>query len=545
MKAVNSLAISATVSLAAGLVPLGGCLEEESQSSDDSLGSLEQLASVGTPGSGSTLIPLTELSEAEYQTLWTRLNLARAHAPLIVHAPDETYFPSSVEFFAARASVLCPPDSQLHSAEPVYRDASTSGTPLFGQPTTTPSTNLVTSSWGANCYLVASQANPQYAPPVARGQNLSTDKVPIYVSIKTESPTEFTVYYNAFYPYNLGKMACGSLAPFGECLVPRVRIGNHIGDWESVAIRFNNNGNIVSVGTKAHNLGWQYLLPNAITFGSGDASGHPIVYSASGSHGMWPTPGDHTYKTLITGDTLVDWTGPGQGWRTWEHLELVAGSTIWMDYKGRWGDPQAGMSTCDLSGWEFAGSTGACGGLGIPYDEWERNPGPTGLDSAHDYARRYVDTARSPSRFDKPGNHGTVSCSAYCANDGHDWGDPGTCVSAYDTLTNRPISCGAVATAQTCTWAGPHWWNLRCTTPPPPHEVECTCESPSFPSGTFNKIGNNGTTTCNRFCANTPYNWGRYGVCVGGINNSTNRFIGCDEIAATPTSLADVECFCR
>ena len=75
--------------------------------------------------------------------------------------------------------------------------------------------------------------------------------------------------------------------------------------------------------------------------------GHPVVYSAEGSHDMWPNSGTHTYKKLSNGDTLVDYTGDGgKYWNTWNNLKIVnfnkyrqyTGEFQFLEFLGRWGN---------------------------------------------------------------------------------------------------------------------------------------------------------------------------------------------------------------
>ena len=75
---------------------------------------------------------------------------------------------------------------------------------------------------------------------------------------------------------------------------------------------------------------------------------HPIVYAADGSHGIWPNVGRHVYKSLPNGDTLVDHTGNGVSWNTWQNVKIVAykkdrnyvGEFNFINFWGRWGNPK-------------------------------------------------------------------------------------------------------------------------------------------------------------------------------------------------------------
>ena len=103
-----------------------------------------------------------------------------------------------------------------------------------------------------------------------------------------------------------------------------------------------------------------------VTFSRG---GHPIVYSAVGSHGMWTRRGRITYKTIKNGEKLQDLVSTGTAWDTWRKMVFIPyskhrhyrGNLKWMNFKGRWGDPKRG-----------------CGLLAKISGECRLNSGPTG-----------------------------------------------------------------------------------------------------------------------------------------------------------------------
>ena len=75
-----------------------------------------------------------------------------------------------------------------------------------------------------------------------------------------------------------------------------------------------------------------------------------VVYSADGSHGIWPNAGRNVYKKLGNGDELVDYTGNGLSWDTWQNVKWVnyrrnkgyTGEFTWLNFDGRWGNPEQG-----------------------------------------------------------------------------------------------------------------------------------------------------------------------------------------------------------
>jgi hypothetical protein len=156
-----------------------------------------------------------------------------------------------------------------------------------------------------------------------------------------------------------------------------VHVGAHGNDQPDTASTYFASKNWVSGGVA---LQWQ-----------GD---HPIIYSAEGSHGVWPSEGAHNYKTLASRDRLTDHTAKGTPWETWSNIVFfdedayvqkrgtfpMRDSPIWVMlnyYNGRWGDHHAGASACDL--YRLSAATVlyfTCDAFGIPSDEFQRNDGP-------------------------------------------------------------------------------------------------------------------------------------------------------------------------
>lgn len=73
------------------------------------------------------------------------------------------------------------------------------------------------------------------------------------------------------------------------------------------------------------------------------------------------------------------------------------------------------------------------------------------------------------------------------------------------------------------------------------------CSDPIPPPGSFAKTGNNGTLSCDAYCANMGGNWGPAGVCakgriVSGLNQDT--CIRCAEVGRD-LGATDVACFCK
>lgn len=171
-----------------------------------------------------------------------------------------------------------------------------------------------------------------------------------------------------FYSYNLGQTVLG------------VRFGNHVGDWEHCMVRFQD-GIPRGVFFSEHEGGQAYAW-EAVEKSS---TGRPIIYSAVGSHAMYPLPGPHAY--ILPFHLLKDLTDKGPIWDpslnnyayhydyTLEKPEDVVhddsiarkkrpqslipaaenpnAPTSWFHYRGRWGDEV--YSLADPRQWRLFG----------------------------------------------------------------------------------------------------------------------------------------------------------------------------------------------
>lgn len=171
-----------------------------------------------------------------------------------------------------------------------------------------------------------------------------------------------------FYSYNLGQTVLG------------IRFGNHVGDWEHCMMRFEN-GEPRGLFFSEHEGGQAYAWEAVEKRGD-----RPVIYSAVGSHAMYPLPGDHPY--IIPFRLLKDVTDRGPLWDpalnnyayhydyTKEKREDVEepdveeepppnthslvpaasnpnAPTSWFHYNGRWGDQV--YSLADLRQWRLFG----------------------------------------------------------------------------------------------------------------------------------------------------------------------------------------------
>lgn len=152
-----------------------------------------------------------------------------------------------------------------------------------------------------------------------------------------------------FYSFNLGNIVV-------------LRFGNHVGDWEHTLVRFHN-GKPKAVFVSEHFFGEAYTYRAMEKVGK-----RPIVYSATGSHAMYATPGLHSY--ILPWGLLHDRTDKGPLWDpalnshvytydlrndTLRSSNLTPSApTAWFDFAGRWGDKQYPLG--DSRQYVFAGN---------------------------------------------------------------------------------------------------------------------------------------------------------------------------------------------
>ncbi|KAF2688065.1 hypothetical protein K458DRAFT_295182 [Lentithecium fluviatile CBS 122367] len=137
-----------------------------------------------------------------------------------------------------------------------------------------------------------------------------------------------------FYSYNLGNS------------VFNVRFGNHVGDWEHTAVRFQD-GVPKAVYFSEHSFG------DAYTWDAVEKKGdRPVGFSATGTHAMYATEGVHPY--VLPGGILHDVTDRGPLWDptlnmysfTYDYQRdnlrssnlTPQAPTEWFFFQGHWGD---------------------------------------------------------------------------------------------------------------------------------------------------------------------------------------------------------------
>ncbi|KAI8831709.1 hypothetical protein BC829DRAFT_103031 [Chytridium lagenaria] len=270
---------------------------------------------------------------AEYETL------ARTYAPLVRFHPSEQYFSTSVDYFLSKVYMQDGNGNRVPNQPPLtpynldfLRQAGQDDTGKFlwvdGNVKATPDLP------GELAFLKGSS---------------NMNGVPMYAFIVPKSNGVVDIFYWHFSPYNLGKNT-----PLGW-------VDDHVGDWERFIIVRTVNGQAVSLDYYTHGGQGVRVVPandKRVQW----VGTHPVVYTALGSHGMWPQAAKNTYKTVVLVYDLVDETGDnGSQWQTWNNVSTImyrpyggyTGAESFLNYKGRYGNK--GETDC----WYYS-AAGSC-----------------------------------------------------------------------------------------------------------------------------------------------------------------------------------------
>ncbi|KAJ8091053.1 hypothetical protein PM082_024661 [Marasmius tenuissimus] len=244
--------------------------------------------------------------------------LARKYAPQFKFHKDEIYFPSTIAYFLSNTDLVDGNGALVNDNPTVQNvdDAANQGSGLF---LSTP---------------ISSNKNGWL-----RGQNPITTASETHTFVAPKANGVVDIYYWLFTPFNEGKN------------VPVVgQVGDHVGDWERLAVR-TVNGVATQVDYHAHggtgDAGSTVPFDQALKFDNGQ---RPAAYVAKGSHGIWQTVGTHTYVDVVIFQ-LQDITGDGGlQWDTRDSLvvynypDTFSGDQDWLNYKGVWGNK--GSTSC-------------------------------------------------------------------------------------------------------------------------------------------------------------------------------------------------------
>lgn len=214
-------------------------------------------------------------------------------------------------------------------------------------------------------YTLVTACSPNLSYRVTDSNSLTNTINTIYRP--SELYPHFHVVFWIFYPYNEGKEVCllGKVPTpllFSSCIGQRKIIGNHVGDWEHISLSFSGKPYPDKLYVSVHDAGVYYKyepISNLFKYEKQVTrkgilqrpqfppvvrrqKGHPVLFSAYGSHGMWSAPGEHYYVRV---PRLIDRNGYGTIWETWKSLQIFHLDRdklpAWIMFKGKWGNPQS------------------------------------------------------------------------------------------------------------------------------------------------------------------------------------------------------------
>jgi hypothetical protein len=198
-----------------------------------------------------------------------------------------------------------------------------------------------------------------------------------------------------FYSFNLGNVVI-------------LRFGNHVGDWEHTVVRFHN-GKPKAVFVSEHFFGQAYSYQAMEKIGK-----RPVVYSATGTHAMYATPGTHSY--ILPWGLLHDQTDKGPLWDPALNSHMYTydfrndslrssnftptAPTGWFHYAGHWGDKQYPLG--DSRQYLFAGNYHYVSGpLGPKFKNLGRKKICQGQESDRCVIKNWLGGSR-PRRVQRP-----------------------------------------------------------------------------------------------------------------------------------------------
>jgi len=251
------------------------------------------------------------------------IDLVKKYAPVFRFHPNETFWPSSIEYLLDGAILR----SRAGRHEPI---SPVTQTTLLEHPEST-------------SYLTIN-------PSQFSGQTLPT--APLYYAVQEyEDGVELT--YLTLSPLQ-GGQTVRALRLFSEfnCIIPT--LGMHQGDLEQCIVtlaKSSDSYTIVHVGFEAHGK-LTFYTPDKVNW---EDHTHPIAHVNLNSHGFVnrdPSQTDHVFQVTIPATVAIgDWIGAGKWWRP--HLDSPfkqlgldeegkpIGDQLWAAYGGRLGDEQA------------------------------------------------------------------------------------------------------------------------------------------------------------------------------------------------------------
>jgi hypothetical protein len=172
------------------------------------------------------------------------------------------------------------------------------------------------------------------SPSVYRGQALRDVDLPVFYELRIQRRLrDVRLTYWFFYGYSR------PYKPLGQNAASLV----HEGDWENIDVALNLDLKPVAVYYYGHGkpqrTPWSTVCKITDEAERCDSSqpGHPIVFSAKGSHASYPTPG--AKKVCLGPICATDERNRGWAWEPWTRPGLVRSvrEQAWYGFGGAWG----------------------------------------------------------------------------------------------------------------------------------------------------------------------------------------------------------------
>jgi hypothetical protein len=255
------------------------------------------------------------------------LPVYKALAPYVYLAQEEKNPPASAELFIQHSSLKwshsapCPSDHQLAAQGQVNASSLGNGGYKHQKKSGWPGCN------DSGAYYRSNERVRPHEIGARDGMYLDLDNnrrgvggttAPAYFEYE---PKQFITFW-MFYPYNNGPL-----------------VQNHEGDWERVSIRLDTNNRPAKIAYFGHGGHCVKLWSDAPKY-----NGHPIVFSARGTHASYPRVGEFPTKF-----TFSDHTSKGPAWQTWAAV-YDARTRPWYRYGGAWGEVGESTHTTGPSG---------------------------------------------------------------------------------------------------------------------------------------------------------------------------------------------------
>jgi hypothetical protein len=254
--------------------------------------------------------------------------VVRRFAPVVRFHPEETFMPSSVEWFLRRVRLL-------HVTSPTHADRPVTITPVLPKGRVN-AHSLVSQKVGGDLSGGKSRGtfyldipNDNARETTRRGDLVSAK---CYVHVQPAGSGRWHLVYLLFYPFS------GAIGVAKDI--------THEGDWEHIKVEVDGAGRVMCRVFFAAHAGGKWQRRYSTTEGNTDGfrcvrNTHSIVYSARHSHASYPKAGRQVRPTAILPD---DYCGNGAEWITEDRLEVLGDRATprlgqeWLRFNGRWGE---------------------------------------------------------------------------------------------------------------------------------------------------------------------------------------------------------------